>query len=59
MTGSRARQEKYKMRLEHLEVPERKELLKTKQRMGVSQKDAGANFKELSEAKAGRIWGTV
>lgn len=46
------------MRLENLEAPERKDVLKIKkkQRIRVCEKPAGANFKDLSEAKTGTIY---
>lgn len=56
MAELRLGQEVYKMSLEHLVVPESKEMLKqTNKNYGLCPRDTGANLKELSMAKVGTI----
>lgn len=48
----------HKMILEHLTVPESKEVFKT-QKAETCQRDTGANMKELLTAKAATTWATT
>lgn len=54
MADSRRKKIKCKMKLEHLVVPERKEVLK-KQKDGSMSRDAGVTLKEFPMARAGTI----